>query len=75
MENNQPSDFLNPACFENKAQLTAPAYPVWRVRAQTLESPGHGLRSQLGWLPLGVRAQGSPLEDLALGPRPHLYTV
>ena len=38
-------------------------------------SPGHGLKSQLGWLPSGVRAQWSPLGDLALGHGPHLNSV
>ena len=39
-----------------------------------LESPGHGLRSQVGLLLLDVRAQRSPL-DLSLGPGRHLYAV
>ena len=39
-----------------------------------LESPGHGLRSQVGLLLLDVRAQRSPL-DLSLGPGRHLYVV
>ena len=33
-----------------------------------LEPPGHVLRSQLGWLPLGVRAEWSLSEDQTLGP-------
>ena len=40
-----------------------------------LESPGHGLKSPLAWLPLGVRAQISPSGHLTLGPGPHLYAV
>ena len=41
----------------------------------TLGSLGHGLRSQLDWLPLDVRAQRPPSGYLALGPGPHLYAV
>ena len=37
----------------------------------TLESLGHELRSQLGWLPLGVRAYRASIGDLAQGPGPH----
>ena len=33
-----------------------------------LGSPGHGLRGQLGWLPLAFGAESSPQGDLAQGP-------